>query len=541
MEEIAVGGAAAPQNQWAARIGAAWQKSIDAIFETGRLIAQAKAALPHGAFGQMIESELPFSGATARKLMIIAEDQRLTDRAHVNVLPPSWGTLYELTKLDDDTFKRRIAEGSIRPDMQRREVTTGGARAIMAGREQPRDSLDFFPTPPWATRALVEVVLPHLGASLDGRIVRDPACGEGHITGVLAEYEIEQVLGSDIKDYGRDSRSAPGWTDAADFLDAAQLAAVPDWMITNPPFGEKTLDFALRALETADVGVALFVRQQWLEGVDRYERLFRDRPPTVYAQFSERVNLCAGRWDPFGSTATAYCWLVWVKDMAPQPTFWIPPGQRKALHRADDIERFTARPVLPPKIPRPTKAGAQEPAVFLSGSENPEAGEGCSASPASVTEDELTEYKVLWAISSGITVAGDGIADLRQRRLVFPDDLVLTPAGAQRAQYLHERVKAAATSPDSPDAVRVRADRSQLELYGLAVDAISDRKGRLTMEQAATVLRLGREAAVTPSRIAEDLGHPLGTIKTWLNRLGLTDINRMHQTNARAAEQWSRT
>jgi hypothetical protein len=38
-----------------------------------------------------------------------------------------------------------------------------GARAIMAARQEPADSLDFFPTPPFATRALVEHALPALG------------------------------------------------------------------------------------------------------------------------------------------------------------------------------------------------------------------------------------------------------------------------------------------------------------------------------------------------------------------------------------------
>jgi N6-adenosine-specific RNA methylase IME4 len=37
-------------------------------------------------------------------------------------LPPSWATLYDLTKLDDDTFDARMAEGVIRPDMERSEI-----------------------------------------------------------------------------------------------------------------------------------------------------------------------------------------------------------------------------------------------------------------------------------------------------------------------------------------------------------------------------------------------------------------------------------
>ena len=112
-----IGDEVAEVEAWVRRIGGAWQKSIDAIFETGRLLIEAKTALPHGDFGKMIEADLPFSAQSANKLMAIARDPKLSNPAHVRELPASWGTLYELTKLDTETFERRIKEGTIRPDM----------------------------------------------------------------------------------------------------------------------------------------------------------------------------------------------------------------------------------------------------------------------------------------------------------------------------------------------------------------------------------------------------------------------------------------
>jgi hypothetical protein len=44
-----------------------------------------------------------------------------------------------------------------------------GAGAVMAQRREPPDALDYFPTPPWATRALFEHVLPALGIDGVGR------------------------------------------------------------------------------------------------------------------------------------------------------------------------------------------------------------------------------------------------------------------------------------------------------------------------------------------------------------------------------------
>jgi hypothetical protein len=225
-----------------------------------------------------------------------------------------------------------------------------GARAVMANRAEPDDSLNFFPTPPWATRALMERVLPVLDVHCLGS-TWEPACGEGHMAEVLREY-CSTVIASDVFAYG--------YGDVSDFLavkapplsDSMTDPPRCDWIIINPPFaedaefGDKATAFVLRALGTTRVGVAMFVRTQWAgEGVNRYERIFRPHPPTLCAFFTERVNLCKGRWNPDGDTATAYCSLVWVKDRAPLPPFWIPPGCRETLTRADDTERFTANPV----------------------------------------------------------------------------------------------------------------------------------------------------------------------------------------------------
>lgn len=388
----------APASAWAARISACWQASVHAILEVGRLLSAAKDALPHGAFETMVESDLPFSTSTAQRLMAVAGDPRLSNPAHVQLLPPSWGTLYELTKLSDEQFEAARTGGIIRPDMMRRDLDQvrqpparrtlppsaadrleshlaanphldpcdpsnpgpagmpvtidgtateifgdiaaplpNGARAIMSSRVEPDNSLDYFPTPPWATRALCEHILPRY-INAPSSTAWEPACGEGHMSEPLREY-FKEVYASDIHGYGHGD---PG----VDFLDPGLSAYTADFIITNPPFGDLTEAFVLRALERARVGVAMFVRLQWLESVGRYEAIFRDNPPTLIAFFAERVPLCKGKYDPDGSTATAYIWLVWRKGLKPQAPFWIPPGQRESLTKPDDVERFTAHPVI---------------------------------------------------------------------------------------------------------------------------------------------------------------------------------------------------
>lgn len=206
----------------------------------------------------------------------------------------------------------------------------------MAQRREPPDALDFFPTPPWATRALFRHVLPALGVETVGS-VWEPACGEGHMTEVIAEYLSIPVIATDIFDYGYGK--AP-----VDFLDRLVPPFVDrvDWVITNPPFRAAD-QFALRALDLVEAGVALLLRTQWLEGEERYRSIFRDRPPTLFAPFVERVPMLRGRWDPDASTATSYSWFVWLRGVVPRSPFWIPPGCRRALSRDDDRQRFARR------------------------------------------------------------------------------------------------------------------------------------------------------------------------------------------------------
>jgi Protein of unknown function (DUF3102) len=123
----------AERTQWAARISAAWQQSVTSIIETGWLLTEAKTALDHGEWLPMVETDLPFQRNTAQRLMKIAADSRLANRAHVPLLPPSWGTLYELTKLDDDTFDQKLRDGTINPEMQRKDVKRKLGEAAMRG------------------------------------------------------------------------------------------------------------------------------------------------------------------------------------------------------------------------------------------------------------------------------------------------------------------------------------------------------------------------------------------------------------------------
>lgn len=215
-------------------------------------------------------------------------------------------------------------------------MTQNTSSAVMQQRAEPHDSLDDFPTQPWATRALLEhIVGPAIGGveTLKKLTVWEPACNRGHMSDPLGEY-FGAVWASDVFDYGLAGAAQH------DFLFPVLPAfitwsgAMPDWVISNPPF-RLAEQFIERGRNVATQGVAMIVRTAFLESVRRYENLFSKSPPTIVAQFTERVPMVKGRLTAKGSTATAYCWLVWVKGVDPKPFAWIPPC-RKGLERSGD-------------------------------------------------------------------------------------------------------------------------------------------------------------------------------------------------------------
>ncbi len=91
--------------EWhAEQISESWRSSTEGIIETGRRIAAAKAELPHGEFGRMCEELLPFGVDTAQRLMAISRNSIIANTAHGRLLPPSWRTLYELSRIDEPTL-----------------------------------------------------------------------------------------------------------------------------------------------------------------------------------------------------------------------------------------------------------------------------------------------------------------------------------------------------------------------------------------------------------------------------------------------------
>ena len=218
--------------------------------------------------------------------------------------------------------------------------------AVMSNRIEPTESLDHFPTPPWATRALCRYLERTLGIDTGGQRVWEPACAEGHMARALNE-SFSTVHASDIHDYGIGAHVKDFTLQTFD--EQPDWPGPVEWIVTNPPFN-KAIEFVHTALPISRVGVAMFVRSNFTESIKRYNGLFLPYRPSVVLQFVERVLLLKGKLRKKGtlntatgkpySTATAYCWILWSTrnpKTCRTDYDWIPPCERE-LERDEDYD-----------------------------------------------------------------------------------------------------------------------------------------------------------------------------------------------------------
>ena len=175
------------------------------------------------------------------------------------------------------------------------------------------DGPDFFPTPAWATHALID------NEDFRGDIW-ECACGDGTMSEVL-ETTGNRVISSDLHNRGY------GEADH-DFLDSWRKA--PN-IITNPPYNAAE-GFVRAGLERAGKKFALLLRLAFLEGANRQRTIFTDAPPSRVWVFSERITFYPAGAVQKGTGTTAYAWFVWDKDTNSGTELkWFKPGY-KALY-----------------------------------------------------------------------------------------------------------------------------------------------------------------------------------------------------------------
>ncbi|WP_086466030.1 hypothetical protein [Oceanibaculum nanhaiense] len=169
---------------------------------------------------------------------------------------------------------------------------------------------DFFPTPRWATYALID------NEKFKGDIW-ECACGDGAMSSVLEDTG-NPVISTDLYDRGYGECGV-------DFLSPKRRAAN---IITNPPYNAAE-GFVRSGLAVAGQKFALLLRLAFLEGANRQRTIFSESPPSRVWVFSERITFYPAGAERKGSGTTAYAWFVWDKN-APNGTElrWFAPGYK---------------------------------------------------------------------------------------------------------------------------------------------------------------------------------------------------------------------
>lgn len=156
-------------------------------------------------------------------------------------------------------------------------------RIVGAGPKENRKPMDFYPTPPDVTQALLDMLDIPKGAT-----IWEPACGAGDLARVLSNNGYKTIL-TDIQ-YGQD------------FL-TTDLPAGVDWIITNPPFSLAD-KFIERAWEFKKP-FALLLKSQYWHAAKRLE-LFYDCTPSCIFPLTWRPDF-----DGRGAPLMDVMWCVW--------------------------------------------------------------------------------------------------------------------------------------------------------------------------------------------------------------------------------------
>ena len=185
-----------------------------------------------------------------------------------------------------------------------------GAFKPTAKRRADLDGPDFFPTPAWATHALID------NERFEGEIW-ECACGDGSMAEVLKSAG-QTIFASDLyaRGYGETG---------VDFLNARRAT---DNIVTNPPYNCAE-GFVAQGLKLARKKFALLLRLAFLEGANRAETIFLKHPPSRVWVFSERITFYMKDAEKAGSGTTAYAWFVWDKSSTDKTELrWLKPGYK---------------------------------------------------------------------------------------------------------------------------------------------------------------------------------------------------------------------
>lgn len=182
-----------------------------------------------------------------------------------------------------------------------------------------REKLDYYPTPPWATQAVIPSLKDYI-SDLSGTqsYIWECACGEGHMSEVLKRsFRNIKIISSDII-----NRGYPDQTQEIDFLKFQNTGmSSGKWnIVTNPPYGKILNPFIEKALELTkpSKGVVAFLMRNEVDSAKGRAKFFSNHPA-----FAEKfVLLKRPRWVEYkegdASPRHNYSWFIWDWNKDPE-------------------------------------------------------------------------------------------------------------------------------------------------------------------------------------------------------------------------------
>ena len=168
---------------------------------------------------------------------------------------------------------------------------------------------DYYPTPAWATRALLHY------EKFQGVIV-EPCCGDGAMSEVLRETGC-RIVSSDLHDRGYGK-----------LRDVFSYESEVENIVTNPPFNIAE-QIILHMMPLFQRKMALFLLTAFLESVSRYNKIYAIHPPSRVHVFTKRVTLYpASQPEKATGGTTSYAWFVWEREKPNKTELnWIAPNK----------------------------------------------------------------------------------------------------------------------------------------------------------------------------------------------------------------------
>jgi N6-adenosine-specific RNA methylase IME4 len=129
---------------WAGRVRASMRKTFRGVLETGNILIQAQAELPHGQWLPMLK-KAGLHPRVAQVWMAVACNRRFANASPDSLLPPCVTTLNLISRLPEDVYQGLLADGTINSTVTR--TTIAGIIRRLAQEEDEKLILSLVPVP----------------------------------------------------------------------------------------------------------------------------------------------------------------------------------------------------------------------------------------------------------------------------------------------------------------------------------------------------------------------------------------------------------